>query len=199
MKVALLAISDGRHEYHHRSLQSAIENLPKFHEYVFVRDEDHRLGFGGAIQRGWDILRTSTCDFVFHLELDFQFWGSVPVDHMVEILRQYPMLAQVCMKRQAVNAEEKAAGGIVERHPDWYTERTDPRGFKFTEHTVCFSTNPCVYPMKIARREWPKAKNSEGVFTHQLLADGYRFAFLDGKFDEPVVTHIGEARAGNGY
>jgi hypothetical protein len=194
MTIGLLAISDGRHEYHHRSLQSALEHLPRFDQYVFVEDPDHTLGFSGAIQRGWDRVKT---DWIVHWECDFIAYSEVPVRKMIDLLRRNPRLAQVCLKRQAVNEQEKAAGGIVEAHPDWFTERHD-RPYTYTENTVCFSTNPSVYSSRIAQR-WPQAKNSEGVFTHQLLADGFRFAFWGGKFDPPLVEHIGHTRNGTGY
>lgn len=200
MSIALLAIGDGRHDYHARSLASALEHLPKFDQYVWVNDETHDLGFAGAIQHGWDQIET---DWVFHLELDFVFHAPVPVDRMIRLLLLQPHLAQIALKRQAVNAPELAVGGVIEANPDAFTEHMEsyaPRGCVWTEHRAFFTTNPSVYHSWIRERGWPQQALSEGIFTHRLLADpSLRFAYWGGKFDPPLVTHIGAGRAGKGY
>jgi hypothetical protein len=196
MTVCLLAISDGRHEYHHRSLRSALEHLPKFDQYVFVDDPDHALGYAGAIQRGWELVET---DHVAHAEADFVFLNTVPIRGMIELLERQPQLAQVVLKRQVWNDEERAAGGIVECHPDDFQERRDGNAV-WTEHRRFFSTNPSVYSSRLCEMGWPQEAHSEGVFTHRLLKDPHlRFAFWGSKFAPPLVQHIGEARTGGGY
>lgn len=196
MTICLLIITDGREDYLERTLASAQQNLPAFDQRIFVDDTSHELGFAGAIQKGWDQVET---DFVFHLEADFTFNQPVPVYRMVRLLDRQPHLAQVALKRQAWNEEEKAAGGIVELHPDDFTERVEDN-LAWTEHRRFFTTNPSVYPARLCRIGWPQEPQSEGVFTHLLLRDPMlKFAFWGGKHDPPLVEHIGAVRAGTGY
>lgn len=207
LKAALLVITD-RPEYLERTLASAKEYLPdNFAARIVINDERHVLGFAGAIQRGWNRVLESGCSYVFHLEDDFTFNAPVPVEQMIEIIEgsdahgpnpKGPRIAQVALKRQPWNDEERAAGGIVELDPDSYKECRGAGGI-WTEHRKCFTTNPSVYPASICERGWPQVPDSEGAFTHQLLADDYRFAFLGGKNWPPFCEHIGEVRAGKGY
>lgn len=196
MTTALLAIGDGRLEYEVPALKSALRFLPRFDQYIFVDDSAHRLGFAGAVQAGWDQVQT---DYVFHLELDFTFDTPVPVPDMLALLIAHPELLQVSLKRQAWSNEEKAAGGIVELHPDWFTTVEGDLATR-TEHRVYFTTNPSVYRSGLCRLGWPQVPHSEGVFTAQLLRDGAaRFAILGAKFDPPRTTHIGTERRGGKY
>lgn len=199
MSVAVLLISDGRHDYLAQTLRSMATYLPAVDQLVHVDDRDHKLGFDGAIDAGWQRINGTSVDWVFHLEADFIFNGPVELEAMISILERQPHLAQVALKRQPWNDRERAAGGIVEQHPDEYDECQDDE-FIWTEHRRFFTTNPSVYSAKLCRLGWPREKHSEGVFTHRLLADPLlRFAFLGGKFDPPRVTHIGAERAGHGY
>lgn len=201
MTVALLIIADGRDDVHARareSLDATLGGFP-FAYTVEVDDRDHQYGFAGAIQRGWDTIYDAGADWVFHFEADFLFNGPVDLAAMIALLERQPHLAQVALKRQAWNPEETAAGGIVELHPDDFAERTDGRA-TWTEHRRFFTTNVCVYPARLCRLGWPQESESEGRFTHRLLADPLlRFAFWGGKFDPPLVEHIGVVRAGHGY
>ena len=138
------------------------------------------------------------CDYCFHVESDFTFNDRIPVGWMQKILEARPYLAQVALKRQPWNDAEKAAGGIIEQAPENYEEHESVAG-KWTEHDVCFTTNPSLYSRSIVEKGWPDGPESEGVFSHQLRQGGYRFAYLGGKFDPPRVTHIGTHRTGNGY
>jgi hypothetical protein len=197
--LALLRIGDGRDHYHEASWQSALDHLPRFDHVVTIDDRAHTLGFAGAIAEGWRKVIETGADYVFHLELDFTFLQQVPLDRMIAVLERHPQLAQICLKRQPVNTEEQTAGGIVECHPDDYTQRVD-HGDVYTEHRRCFSTNPCIYPVALCHQGWPQVPQSEGVFTHRLLEDpDVRFAFWGAKFDPPLVLHIGDTRAGGGY
>lgn len=191
MSVALLVITDGRKGYLRRTLASAAEMLPKFDQTVTINDSDHRLGFAGAIQAGWEQIQT---DWVFHLEADFTFNEPVPINEMIGVLERRPYLAQIALKRQPWNEFECAAGGIVEQCPSDYREISDSRA-RWTEHQRFFTTNPSVYSRELVRLGWPQVAESEGIFTLQLLELGRAFAYLGGKFDAPRVTHIGEARA----
>lgn len=166
-----------------------------------------RAGFGGAIRRAWQYLcRTAEDDqatHVVHLEDDFTFNGPVHLDDMAAVLDFVPELAQVALRRQAWNDLEVAAGGVVELHPDWYADCAGgphpSRMWHWLEHRVCFTTNPCVYRRSLCWRDWPTGEHSEGVFTHQLLGEGLRFAYLGERADGPQVHHIGEHRVGTGY
>lgn len=199
MTVCLLRIADGRDEYHERCWASAKQMLPKFDHVVTVDDREHELGFSGAIAQGWRQVLDTGADWVMHLEMDFTFSAPVDVAAMIELLETQPHLAQVALKRQPVNQEELAAGGIVELHPDDFRQRFHG-GVIWTENRRCFTTNPCVYSTLLCRHGWPQVPNSEGVFTHVLLEDpDVQFAFWGAKFDAPLVQHIGDTRAGGGY
>lgn len=199
MTVCLLRIGDGRDSYHEQSWASAVEMLPRVAHVVTVDDREHKLGFAGAVAEGWRQVRQTDATHVFHLELDFTFNQPVPLGAMIELLDAEPHLVQVALKRQPVNADEKRAGGIVELHPDDFHQRT-ANGVIWTEHRRFFTTNPCVYSVNLCRHGWPQVPQSEGVFTHRLLEDSdARFAFWGGKFDAPLVHHIGDDRAGTGY
>jgi len=117
---------------------------------------------------------------------------------MSGVLLKHPYLAQLVFKRQPWNELEKEAGGIVECHPDAYTECTDGENF-WTEHSLFFTTNPSLYSAKLCEYGWPLVDRSEGVFSHFLLEEGKRFAFWGKKFDPPKVEHIGFVRTGKGY
>lgn len=196
MTVCLLLIHDGREDYLERTLASARECLPTFDQRIVVDDSTHTLGFAGAIQHGWGQAET---DWIFHLEADFTFNAPIDVRGMIATLDRHQHLAQLVLKRQPWNAEEKAAGGIVELHADDFTERYDGRSV-WTEHRRFWSTNPGVYHRRFVELGWPQEPFSEGVFTHRLLADpDLRFAFWGGKYAPPLVEHIGLRRAGTGY
>lgn len=198
MSICLLVIGDGRDEIHDRAWASASESL-QFDHKVVVDDREHELGFGGAIQAGWAEVIEKGCDYVFHFEADFIFNSVPPVERMIGVLERQPHLVQVALKRQAWNDEEKAAGGIVELHPDEFTQCTE-HGDIWTEHRRFFTTNPSVYPVGLCHQGWPQVPQSEGIFTHRLLEDPkVRFAFWGAKFDPPMVEHIGVDRAGVGY
>lgn len=199
MTIALLLISDGRNDYLLRTLASVDKHLPPFDHQIHVDDRGHKLGFAGAIQEGWNRVLDSGAEWVFHLEADFTFNERIDVAAMIDLLERQPHLAQVALKRQPWNEQEKAAGGIVELHPENYRQRSDPHAV-WTENRVCFTTNPSVYSTSLCPMGWPQENHSEGVFTHRLLADPMiQFAFWGGKFDPPKVEHIGERREGTGY
>ncbi|MGZ6587881.1 MAG: glycosyltransferase [Solirubrobacteraceae bacterium] len=194
MSTSLIVISDGR-DCHAKSIVSAMCNLVcDWDEIIHVDDIDHDYGFAGAIQRAWDMVET---DWVFHLEADFLFNEPVYVDDMIGVLERNPYLAQLVLKRQSWNEEEKRAGGIIEQHPMDYLERGDGVN-TWTEHRRFWSTNPSVYSSRFSK-DWPQVPHSEGIFTHRLLEDPIiQFAFWGAKADPPKVEHIGQ-RAGVGY
>jgi hypothetical protein len=200
MSTGLLLISDGRADYLERTLASAAQNLPPMDVLVHVDDTDHEMGFGGAIQAGWEALLHAGCEWVFHLEADFTFNAPVPLEAMVALLHENPEIKQVSLKRQAWNESELAAGGVVETAPDDYTEHLWA-GVKWTTNRRCFTTNPCVYSARLCALGWPEGRRSEGVFTHRLIGqdEGACFALWGAKYDPPMVEHIGTERTGLGY
>lgn len=208
MSVALLLISDGRTDYLDRTLASAAEFLPRLGACVHVDDSDHELGFAGAIQAGWDAILASGCEWVFHLEADFTFNCPVPIEAMIATMQREPDLLQIALKRQAWNDAEKAAGGLVEAHPEAYNElvqrllswREDSADV-WTWNRRCFTTNPCLYSTALCHKGWPQVEKSEGIFTHELLAESeaFRFGLWGPKYGPPWVTHIGDTKTGKGY
>jgi hypothetical protein len=220
MNLHLLIVTDGRNGYLERTLSSiptavwasvssttAIENSGSQSHCSWLQQRlphaevccfDRKLGFGGAIQAGWSKV-PAAATHVLHLEDDFLFETAVDVEWMAATLDANPHLAQLVLKRQAWNDEEKEAGGIVECWPDLY-EEVEASGGWYTQHRLYFSTNPCMYRRELTERGWPDGPHSERTFTDQLLEDpATRFAFVGGKFDPPAVTHIGAHRAGVGY
>lgn len=198
MTVCLLRIGDGRDETHEQSWASLQEMLPPVERVVTIDDREHKMGFAGAIMEGWRQVLATRCEWVFHAELDFLYGEPIPLRDMIELLEAESHLVQVALKRQPVNEEEIAAGGIVEAHSDDFRQRVEG-GVIWTEHRRFFTTNPSVYSTKLCRHGWPQVPQSEGVFTHRLLEDpDVRFAFWGAKYDPPMVEHIG-ARCGTGY
>jgi len=169
---------------------------------VIVDDQSHTLGFAGAIQQGWNEILATDAELIFHLEDDFVFNGIVPLGDMAELVSD-EHIAQVALKRQPWNEQEKRAGGIVELDPDSFQEgrrywQSCPR--KYTAHRKFFTTNPSLYRRDIAERGWPQEDRSEGKFSIELFKDPHVVStFWGGKFDAPLVTHIGDDRQGRGY
>ena len=195
VSVCLLVIDDGREDY----LADTLAALSgRADAEVVIRDDEHHLGFCGAIQEGWDQALDTGCQYVFHVESDFTFNHEPPVNEMVALLERQKQIAQVALKRQPWNDREKAAGGIVEADPDDFMECSDELA-TWTEHRKFWTTNPSVYSTRFCQMGWPQERNSEGIFTHRLLVDPLlKFAFWGGKFDAPLVTHHGQ-RAGVRY
>lgn len=220
MSTCLLIISDGREEYLRRTLESAKAMLPAFDQAVLVDDcprdrteaifrsagfpmpgvsvhgdGNHRLGFGGAIQVGWSLVKT---DYVFHLEQDFVFARPVPVAAMIEVLEAHPHLAQLALLRQPWNEEERRVGGVMQQHPQDYIRR-DWEGRSWMEHRRHWTSNPSVYPARICARGWPNDPHSEGHFGIGLFASDQ--ALLVGYWGtgEEWVEHIGAVRTGTRY
>lgn len=175
----------------------------QFEPYGFrlIPPAAERQGFGGAIRHAWAYLKTETREpFIFHLEDDFTFNHPLDVDEMAFGLVDHPRVVQFALKRQPWNAEERAAGGIIEQHPADFTQSCDEHGRWWVEHRRFFTTNPSLYRRSLLNKGWPDCEHSEGIFTHTLLRDDrLRFAFWGRKTDPPAVHHIGNERVGSGY
>lgn len=198
MSICLLMIGDGRDEYHERALASLKENigLDKFDQAITVDDSDHRLGFAGAIQHGWEQVR---CDFVFHLELDFTFNWEVDLGPIIQTLTERKYLTQIALLRNPVNEAEREAGGVIQQFPDSYTQVEMPDGRAWVEHGRHFTTNPCVYPAWVVARGWPQRPESEGHFGMQLFEEDSARRSAYWGHGEQWIRHIGEERSGHGY
>lgn len=229
MKIALLVMTDGRDDLLARTLASANSALVGPLSRLVIHDDTgdlvhrghlreilhdahlkhpsceviggpDRRGFGGAYANAWTYMAGLDVDFVFGLEDDFTFNRLVDLAAMAGVLDEHPNLVQLALRRQPWNAEERAAGGIVEQHPDDYTDRADRHGHEWLEHRKFFTTNPSLYRRSLCERGWPQVEFSEGTFTHQLLADpAVKFAFWGARGSGEAVTHIGVERAGVGY
>lgn len=169
-----------------------------------------RSGFGGAIRSAWEALRrNSSAPFVFHLEDDFTFNRPVDLAGMIWLLEHRPHLVNMALRRQPWNDAERAAGGIVEQHPGAYhecehhehTETMQPIAhLAWLEHRLFFTTNPGIYRRRLLFTGWPEGAESEGRFSHQLLADpAVRFGYFGGRNSGEAVHHIGTERKGTGY
>ena len=160
---------------------------------VVVNTGEH--GFGNAIRNAWNNIDD---DYVIHWEEDFVLTEEVNADLMRWILNTSPDVAQVALKRQAWNEQEKAAGGIVEQDPDSYEEEMK-YGYVITKHRKFFTTNPSIYGKNAVDLGWPEGDNSEGRFGFKVWERGLYSSFLGGKYDPPKVEHIGYVRDGSGY
>jgi hypothetical protein len=230
MSVGVLVITDGREDYLQPCIQSAMANLTgpisEWWMYDDTGDDTYRAGlerryptfehfnvgprqgFGGAIAAAWaHLAEHSAARFVFHLEADFTFRRPVDVGHMSAVLVDRPHLAQLALVRQAWNADEAAAGGVVQRAAAEFTACSDYAGRAWLEHRLFWTTNPGLYRRSLLDVGWPAGDQSEGVFGLRLLEGGtpeaepadVRFGYWGRPDDPPWVTHIGHTRAGTGY
>ena len=137
-RIAVLVITDGRDDYLQRTVRSAMANLTgpvtewwmyddtgdlayreglgrRYPTFVHING-GARQGFGGAIRDAWGHLADwSTVDYVFHLEADFVFNRPVDLGALASVLTDRTYLAQMALVRQSWHAEERAAGGLLER------------------------------------------------------------------------------------
>lgn len=231
MSIRLLVMTDGRDDYLARTLASINEMVTGPITRRTIHDDsgdpDHvawllrtypgytvvapasRAGFGGAIRSAWASMLCAcvTEQFVFATEDDFVFNRPVNLDAMVDVLTVNLHLVQLALRRQAWNAAERAAGGVIEQQPDAYEEVTAHNGTRWLTHRQFFTTNPSLYRRTLCGMAWPDGDQSEGRFTAQLLTDGspevsgaaVRFGYWGARTDPPWVEHIGVERAGNGY
>lgn len=219
VSVLLLVFTDGRDDLLDKTLESADDNLigPVTRMVIHTdRDPQHvnelsrrypsyevcggsRVGFGGAINRAWSMLRHCDEPYIFHLEDDFTFNRPVPLLSMMSVLAVERDLIQMALRRQPWSAAERTAGGVVEMWPESYIDR-QTNGHGWLEHRLFFSTNPSLYRRELMNTGWPtndrsELEFSEGLFSNPNLVCGYWGARDSGEW----VTHIGQQRAGTGY
>lgn len=197
MTVALLTIEDGRTGYHEKSWASLREQLPDVDHIVSVDDSDHKLGFAGAVATGWAMALETDAEYIAHCELDFIYLRPVPLDSITAVLKAHPYLVQMALLRGPVNEQERAAGGVIEQHPESYTT-VRWNGCAWREHRRHVTTNPCVWPRWVVERGWPLIDQSEGHFGIQLFNEDptRRAAYWGTSVD---IEHIGDVRAGHSY
>jgi hypothetical protein len=227
-RCALLVITDGRADCLKRTLASAEENLEgTFGFRLMVNDaaesaysawldatypqferihHPQRRGFCGAIQSGWERLRRERLNWIVHLEDDFEILDRVNLQSLIAVMAGHPYLAQLVLKRQPWNEQERAAGDILALWPQEFAQRSTPHG-QWLEHRLWFSTNPSIYRPSLLLTDWPDPPRCEEAFTQQLLQQGFskiapadvRFGVWGRRDDPPRVWHLGDQRVGAGY
>lgn len=222
--ITLIVVTDGRWDCISQTIPSALANLKgpitrrviyddsgdalnrsKLHDafptFSIAHSPDGRLGFGGAIRFMWRYLAAwDSNPYVFWCEDDFTFNREVDLEAMMRVLAKRPHLVQLVLRRQAWNAEERAAGGVVELRSDTYADCHDGTS-DWLEHSNFFSTNPCLFRRSLCEKGWPEDPHSEGAFGARLRTEDpkTRFGFWGARSDEPWVEHIGRERVGTGY
>jgi hypothetical protein len=220
--VILLVMTDGRDDLLSESLPLAAAQVPYTrlvihddtgdathrgwvaYRFQHLRPEvigGERAGFGGAIERAWTHIRTACTErYVVHLEDDFLLDRTVDWPAMRSVLDTHPNLVQLALRRQPWNAQEAAAGGIVEQHPGDYDD-CEWAGQHWLEHRRFFTTNPSMYRRSLCDEGWPDGPNSEGHFGIRIREDhpDWRFGFWGERDSGEWCTHIGAERVGVGY
>lgn len=183
-------------------LRSVDEHLRGVTDLVFVDDsgdQDHRhwLAQHGTVQpvgehqAGYNKAMKTVCHVAdgqegMFLEEDFTFIEEVHLEQMSEMLYHRPYLAQVTLLRQAWFPVEIVHGGLIEALRAKGYEFQDACGL--IEQTATFSCNPAVWRGPVFASGWPDGKWSEEIKRDNLLAEGYRFAWVPGV----KVHHSGE-------
>jgi len=228
MTIALVIISDGRDDYLRQTIKSLHNVVGEITErWIFddSGDDDYRhqlrnghpdyqhigngtrRGFTHTMTMAWETLSTtSEADWILHLEQDFTFNRQVSLDDITSVMRSNPHLAQMALKRQPWNDEERAAGGFMEMYPESYVDHSDGE-HNWLEHRRFFTCNPSVYPRSLTNIGWEQGMNTEGHFGLRLFREGtpqtrpedIRCAFWGRRDDQPWVYHIGKDRIGIGY
>lgn len=230
--IAMIIIGDGRDEY----LQRCVASLNHIHGPITERwmyddtgndayrktlgqryprwahiNGGPRQGCAGAFQQVWDqVGNLTSAKYVFLIEQDFEFHRVIDLNEMAALLEQRPHLVEVALRRQPWNEQEKAAGGIVEWHPDWYADKRDEHGREWLEQRMFFTTNCPLFRTTLFNSPWPPhqpGRYSEGTFHHQLMANGtaevpgdqVTYAYWGSRASGTWVQHIGEHRIGTGY
>lgn len=178
-------------------------------DWLVTRSVNGAEGFGGAMRSAWKWLDEHTTEpYVWWSEDDFRYEKPVPLDAMTTTLNAAPHLAQLALRRQAWNAEEIEAGGVVEANPDAYTERRAGGDHTWLEHRLFWTTNPSLFRRQLLAGGWADDPHSEGRYTHRLLGEGLpwgvpghevRFGYWGSRRSTPAVQHIGVERVGFGY
>lgn len=180
-----------------------------------IAPRERQAGFCTATREAWAVAAQGDHDYVLWLEHDFEITRPVDVQRLAAVLDATPKLAQMALMRNAVNEEERAAGGLFEsrraqyelRHTcvdreveDWHCDaRIETHSFApWLEHRAYLTTNPCLMRRDFMEAHpWPDyTEQCEGRFGLDLVAEGFTFGVWG--TGEPWCRHIGE-RTGFGY
>lgn len=182
-----LLVVDGPSE---EGLRHATDEGHWFDEITYLEP----TGFCGATEELWDLASRSANEFVFWLEGDFLFNRIVDIEEIAIVLNERPDIIQMSLLRNAVNAKEVAAGGLVRAYPEWFTHEA---GY-MTQRTY-WTTNPSLFRRETsAIWKWPLSPECEGLFAHHLKQAIPEVKFGVWGNGEIWVTHIGQ-RSGFGY
>lgn len=223
----LIVMTHGRAHYIEEAIESLDENLvgpfyrmiihddsnnpsyrkwlsSKFKEYEIITPLDARgnptgkVGCCAAYASAMRFVADIDDDWVFSTEEDFVFNRMVNVYDMMDVMNQFPHLAQMVLRRQPWGHEPKD-GGFVAEWPLLYADAGNDVHF-WMEHQRNWSNNPNLYRQSISKLSWPSEPGCEITFAEQLLASdaNVRFGLWGKRTDPPAVTHIGFDRAG-GY
>jgi len=215
--ICLVVMTDGRDRYLHESIASLLDNIHGRITRRLIHDDsgdpEHaamltsrypgwgvvttpgRSGFGGAYRHAWThIARHVPEPFVFSTEDDFIYNRAVNLDAVAHLLELHPHVAQIALRRQPVNGDEIAAGGVVELAPESFTDR-ETAGWPWLEHRRFWTTNPSLHRSIVCREGWPPDPQSESAWTTRLFADPtITVGYWGARDDGPWVTHIGNER-----
>lgn len=171
---------------------------------VRVHDRPPLKGFCHQTRTLWaDAIRVAgemDAEYVFWLEHDFHVTRPVDLRQLAAVLDADHGIAQMALVRNAVNATELAAGGLVASRPG---EFTDEGGW--LSHRSYFTTNPSLmrtafmaeHPFGTAGgKRLPQDIRCEGEYGIALREAGFRFGVWGG--GEEWVRHVGH-RDGRGY
>lgn len=181
------------------------------HDWVrwTLGQEDDSKGFCASVRESWGEAVSGDHDYVFWLEHDFVFRRGVNLEQLAAAIEVEARLAQMALMRDAVNEQEKAAGGLFESRPGQYepaflgdSPLADDGSFtrppEYHVHSAYFTTNPNLMRRTfMVDNPWPGYESEcEGRFGIDLVSKGYEFGVWgDGS---AWVEHIGE-RTGKGY
>lgn len=219
--VDVIVLTAGRQEYLIQTLASFSERVRGPIRHRTIQDDSGDEDFGFWLKETypeWEVITTrgksgfteairsvwayeqrravSPSPYIFHLEEDFTFDRDVDLIEMIRVLESDEKLAQIALLRGPFFPPEHAAGSIINEDPKAYTPRSIGR-IKWLEHTKFFTTNPSLYRRRLLRLGWPRVRNSETVYTRQLVRRGYHFGYLGE--GEAWVSHIGHERTMLGY
>jgi hypothetical protein len=211
--IALVVIGDGRFDYLTQTLAALDANVPvdSFFPRIMVNDSglgpdydrqlydlapewlhiNHpgRFGMRMAVISGWQAALDSGSDYAFWLEEDFIVQRPPLLQLMKALLEYDSTLAEVTLRRQPWNDQERAWGNLFGDDAR-FTQRS-----QWVEHDVIFSLNPSLIPRRTLELGWAGGENE---MMTRCREHKMKCAFWGQKTDEPDVIHIGYDR-GQGW
>jgi len=131
-------------------------------------------GLGYSLNRIYNSVKTK---YIFHCEDDWRFLKTIPVDRMIDILKQDINIGQVILKR---------------RQP--YKDKFGVAKNDYVIYEKTFSFNPHLTTKKIILKCLPyPLKETERKITDRMRKMNIKSAIL-GRKEEYYVTHIGEEK-----